>query len=259
MSYLKKGMTTFDVKILGIILMVVDHVHQMFFTVVPTWVDYFGRPVATLFFFLSVVGFSHTHSKKKYMWRLYSGVVIMSLGNMAMSQLFPSAVGVELINNIFRDLFLGTVLMAGIDAFATFKADKKVGQLFKGVFLMLLPLLLAIPVLLITALPGTFGPVLAQVMMTFVPNAALAENSIMIYMIPLLYLARNSKPWQMGIISLFAVLYLLTGSYQWLMIFALIPIALYNGQKGPGVKNFFYVFYPAHIWGLYLLSYFLMR
>ncbi|CAK1246335.1 hypothetical protein [Fructobacillus fructosus] len=59
MKLIKQGMTTFDIKILGSILMVIDHVHQMFFMVVPTWVDYFGRPVALLLFFTSVVGFSH--------------------------------------------------------------------------------------------------------------------------------------------------------------------------------------------------------
>ncbi len=62
---LKRGLSTFDLKILGITLMFVDHIHQMFYPFgVPDWLDWFGRPVATLFFFISVVGFSHTHDKR---------------------------------------------------------------------------------------------------------------------------------------------------------------------------------------------------
>ncbi len=99
---LKRGLSTFDLKILGITLMFVDHIHQMFYPFgVPDWLDWFGRPVATLFFFISVVGFSHTHDKKKYMQRLYLSMVLMAfftyfLGNIVHYD------EVVLMNNIFE-------------------------------------------------------------------------------------------------------------------------------------------------------------
>ena len=39
--------------------------------------------------------------------------------------------------------------------------------------------------------------------------------------------------------------------YEWLGVFAVIGMALYNGQRGSGHKQLFYWFYPAHIYLLY--------
>jgi len=43
----------------------------------------------------------------------------------------------------------------------------------------------------------------------------------------------------------------LTVNYQWMMVFALPLMLLYNRRRGPGVEWFFYAFYPAHIVALY--------
>ncbi|HIW89665.1 MAG TPA: hypothetical protein H9869_07355 [Candidatus Ligilactobacillus excrementipullorum] len=68
-----KGFSTFDLKIIGIVLMVVDHVHEMFAPVgAPTWLDWFGRPVATIFFFTSVIGFTSSIVKLSATLMAYS-------------------------------------------------------------------------------------------------------------------------------------------------------------------------------------------
>lgn len=46
----------------------------------------------------------------------------------------------------------------------------------------------------------------------------------------------------------------LYGNPQWMMVFSLIFILKYNGSRGIGLKYFFYLFYPAHIATLYVLS-----
>jgi hypothetical protein len=45
------------------------------------------------------------------------------------------------------------------------------------------------------------------------------------------------------------------GGIQWYCLLSLPLLALYNGQRGkPGIKNFFYLYYPAHLVIIYLLS-----
>lgn len=45
-------------------------------------------------------------------------------------------------------------------------------------------------------------------------------------------------------------------NYQWMMLFALPLLLCYNGEKGRGWKKLFYIYYPVHIYLLYLVSVF---
>lgn len=257
-SVTKKGLSTFDLKIIGISLMFIDHIHQMFVPFgAPDWLDWFGRPVATLFFFVSVVGFSHTHDKKKYMLRLYISMVLMAFFTLALEKI----VGydqVVLINNIFRDLFVGTLMMYGIDLIAVGNQTASWKKRFSGAFIFLLPVLFSLLLPILIASPAMIKiPFLFAGITAFVPMLLLAENTVMVFLIPLLYLARNKRWLQCLMIALVAAAYFLMGSTQWIMIFAIVPIFFYNGEKGRGMKYFFYIFYPAHIAILYLISAFL--
>ena len=52
----------------------------------------------------------------------------------------------------------------------------------------------------------------------------------------------------------FAFSQMFTAYYEWLSVAAILPMALYNGQRGSGHKLLFYWFYPAHIYLLYAAS-----
>ena len=56
------------------------------------------------------------------------------------------------------------------------------------------------------------------------------------------------------LLALSLIVYLSGDTVQSLMALAAIPMILYNGERGKGMKNFFYIFYPAHIGLLYCIS-----
>lgn len=247
------GLTTFSLKIIGMILMVVDHVHQMFAPFgVPTWVDWFGRPVALIFFFVSVVGFSHTHSKRAYMMRLYLWMIFMAFFTSGLEAVvhFDQVV---LMNNIFRDLFIGTVFMAAVDEFQSAGKDNPNG-VWKGMGWFLLPFISSIILMVLAAKIKLIPHSVFFVLSAVLPSIVTAENGIMVLIIPILYILRDRRLIQVAVIAVVAMFFAVAGSVQWMMVFAIIPIWFYNGQKGPGMKQFFYIFYPAHIAILYIIA-----
>ena len=69
------------------------------------------------------------------------------------------------------------------------------------------------------------------------------------------YIFRKHRVVQIALLlMLSAVVYLSGDRIQWMMGFAALPIALYNGERGKGMKSFFYAFYPLHIGLLYVVS-----
>ncbi|WP_086350073.1 TraX family protein [Candidatus Enterococcus clewellii] len=253
----KRGFTTFDLKVLGVVFMFIDHIHEMFSIMgAPAWLDWFGRPVATLFFFISVEGFSHTSNKEKYLKRLWLGFFLMNIGNYLVQRFF-SLGDVGLMNNIFSDLFIAVLSMYGIELISKGYKEKAYGKLFKGILCLILPVLISI--ILIYAL--TNGTMALFTLSYIFPSTMFSENSIMIYLATAMYVFRKNRTVQCLAIAVVAGLFasrdvssLLTWNTQWMMIFAIIPIALYNGERGKSMKQFFYVFYPAHIWLLYILA-----
>ena len=93
--------------------------------------------------------------------------------------------------------------------------------------------------------------------LSFVPSIIMVEGGFVMVILGLLfYIFRTNRMAQiivLVVISVIAHLFDPTG-VQWMMVFAAIPMYFYNGERGSGNKNFFYTFYPAHIYLLWILA-----
>jgi hypothetical protein len=245
------------IKTLALVLMVFDHLHQIFISQgMPYWFHWLGRPVAILFLFFCAEGFYYTRSKSRYLARLLIGFLFMSAANTLLSR-FLVLDGVMLINNIFGTLFMAAFYMAMIDLF---RRGLRAGQwklILPAMAGILLPLLAGMA--LLAALSS--GNRTAALILIFIPNPVSVEGGFPLILGGILfYLLRRWRLAQAALVLVLAVLAWFTVGQedpQWLMAFAVIPILLYNGKRGRGGKYFFYLFYPAHIYIFYLIAWFI--
>ena len=257
-------LTGWTVKMIGITLMVLDHLHQMFINQgAPAWLSWFGRPVAAMFIFLCAEGFFHTRHRGRYILRFLGLFILMSLANRLLTEFFPVE-NVELINNIFGTLFTGALYMLMADLFRRGIKEKKPGRIFIALGGALLPLVIGMA---LAAMISGDTPLNKTALALFflIPTPLTVEGGFALVIMGIaFFLLRNYRRAQALVPVAMGLLILLTSrgetglpNPQWLMVFAALPIFLYNGQRGRGDKYFFYAFYPCHIFLLYLAAWFL--
>lgn len=251
MSIIKRGLTSFDLKLIGIILMVFDHIHQMFyFEGVPLWFTMLGRLVAPIFLFLSAEGFYYTRNRKKYMLNLLIGFWICQILFMAVPAILPNS-KVELINTIFGTLFLGLCAMCVYDGF--FGKVKYIGKAVLGLLFLIVTPFVTMFVMASQDMPL----IIKQIFIFFIPSVLTVEGGPIFILLALMFhIFRNKKIGTYLTLVLVSLFIFISSPQndQWMMVFSLLPIYLYNGEEGRKEKWLFYIFYPLHIIVLYLLS-----
>lgn len=253
------------IKIIAVILMVFDHIHQMYaWNDAPLWLTILGRPVFPLFLFIAAESFHYTSNRKKYLRRLLFASWGMSFITTALSLLVPNP-NIVLMNNAFSTFFITGLYMQFWDWFVEGIKQRKIVLIVKSIVCCCIPLLCAIPMLLVGTLSANenipFAVIRALAMLAMlIPNILTVEGGFLLVVLgTLFYIFRKSRIIQIIILFLLsgAVYFINRGGIQWLMCSAAIPMMLYNGQRGRGIKNFFYVFYPVHICLLYLIATFM--
>lgn len=206
--------TLFTLKIIAIITMFLDHYYRIIGG--PEWLSVLGRLAFPIFAFSISEGYSHTKNVNKYLMRLLNFAIIIQLPNFLGFQEYPL--------NIFFTLALGLFCLEILD-------NNKINIVVRYIIVLYLCFFAEK-----TGLDyGAYGIIL------IILFNKLRNNKLYIF---IAFLALNLVILKIGNLS----------EMQIYSIFSLIPIFLYNGKKGYGMKYFFYLFYPLHFIFLYFLN-----
>ncbi|WP_252236273.1 TraX family protein [Clostridium sp. CH2] len=225
-----KKLNSFTLKTFAIIAMIMDHIFTYLRSVpidVPLWFSSIGKLASPIFFYLIVEGFFHTKSRKRYFLRLaiFGGVMII-LDTI-----------LEIHNNIFLSLSLSVLLLICIEYFRNIEDKKKK-------ILLIIPIL-GIGFLYFNTEASIFGFV--ETLIFYFCREKKVLLSILFVSFYGLFLAtvlQAKNP------------LIFTVNNQWMSVFAIIPILMYNGKlglKNTFTKWMFYIVYPLHLTIIILL------
>ena len=210
----KIGLSSFSLKVIALLTMTIDHMGFILFPQ-ALWMRGVGRLAFPIFCFTLTEGFRHTHDLKMYMKRmLVVGILSEIPFNLAESGQIFSLDH----QNVFFTLLIGLIML--------YYCEKASGTVMKAEVVIL-------------------AMCAAEFLRT--DYGALGVLLIAIY-----WFTRKHK-WDQAFLS---------GGWNFLFgipiqdagIFAILPIALYNGRKGRSTGYFFYMYYPVHLLILYGLS-----
>lgn len=191
--------------------MVIDHTGAILFPENMIF-RYIGRIAFPIFCYLLVEGFYHTRNIPKYMMRLGIFALISEIP-------YDLAFRGNLLDfehqNVFFTLAIGVGMMYFLE---------KCPEISLKVIYVLLSMWLSVTLVTDYSYKG-------------------------ILLIAIYYFLRNHKIEKIGLGALWNFIW--NGAVQGYGAIASIFIALYNGERGKGMKYFFYAFYPLHLLILY--------
>jgi len=108
----KPALNATTLKIIAVILMVFDHIYQMWAHAgAPILLSWLGRPVAPLFLSLIAESFHYTSNRKKLMLRLLLASLAMTVINFILQQYLLPNPDIMLMNNALSTVFIAALYM----------------------------------------------------------------------------------------------------------------------------------------------------
>lgn len=235
-----KKRNAFQLKLLMAGIMVLDHLSYLP-SFLPTHMalgfHVLSRCVAVFFAYLAVEGFLYTHSRKKYLQRLFLAAGGMMLGNLLLS---ATGIGPTISNNIFLTLAMG---VATLCIWFGDLALSKPARISIGIFITGLAMLLTEGGILI----------IPFMVLTYKCYSSPRLRNLAYFLLALVLFAMSYQSYP----TLHDTLTMLAYNSDFLFITVIPVLTLYSGERGPATafsKYFFYVFYPAHLWLIALLA-----
>ena len=237
----KIELTSFHLHILAMVLMLFDH---MWVAIIPgnDWMTCIGRIAFPIFAFLCAEGFSHTKNQKKYLTRM---VLFAVISEIPFNLVAGSRFFYPIHQNVLWTFSIAIILM-WINENAK---DKKLPK--------------RIAVAAITVLMGFI--------LGIISFCDYNHAGILTVLVFYFFRERNLKNFILQFVCLWYInTEILSGFYyEWNLfgmdievlrqsfaLFAIIPIWLYKGKQGlynKGIKAFYYWFYPAHLFILWVI------
>ena len=242
MKNIKFELTSFHLHIFAMALMLCDH---MWHAVIPgnDWMTAIGRIAFPIFAFMTVEGFFHTKNLKKYAERLLFFAVVSEI---PFNLVAGGRIFYPLHQNVFWTFLIGIGLIF-------------INEKFKEKNLTVRVLVGA----------GTFAIGFFAGILTLCDYHYAGIFTVLVF-----YFFRGRKWWCFlgQAICLWYINFEMLGGFEYifvvfgegihvvrqgLAILALVPIWLYKGKQGiynKGIKAFYYWFYPAHLFILWIIS-----
>ena len=217
-------------KIIAMISMVFDHVGDIFYPGL-LWPRMIGRLAMPLFSFCIAEGYSHTRNKKRYLLRM--GIFAL-VSEAPFDLAFTGKLNLT-HQNIMLTFFLSILALMLFDLIRGPRdADTNKYSSGRTVLGCTAVTVMAVVALLLKADYSVFAVIAVFLFYVFMGVRPIIRDAVGV---AFLALTRT-----MGY-------YCTTG-------LSIIPLLLYNGQKGRGLKWLFYLFYPGHLLLLYFLKVF---
>ena len=206
-------------KILAMLSMVLDHVGDMFFPGV-TWLRMVGRLAMPIFSGGIAEGFAHTRDRKKYLCRM--GIFAL-ISEIPFDLAFDGKVGFA-HQNIMLTFFLA---IAALMLFDWIRGETEAKQIPVGK----------------TALGvAAVAAVAAVSLLLRADYTVFAVIAVFLF-----YVLRRCHPLLRSGVGVAFLALTRTVGYYCATGLSFLPLALYNGKRGKGLKWLFYVFYPGHL------------
>ena len=216
-----KCLDAFTLKMIAIITMVIDHTGAVLFPY-NIWFRMIGRLSFPIFAFFIVEGFAHTGNMVKYVSRMLFFALLTE-------PVFDFAFYGKIYFGYQNVMFTFLAALLGLSVMEIVK--KRISNDFAAK-------LVSLGVIITAAL-------LAQ----FLHTDYGAFGVMLVYV----YYELRERFFEKHFLSTLVQVVCETGISR-LSAFSTIPLMLYNGKRGIGIKYLFYTFYPAHLLVLYLIG-----